>query len=282
MHYYHVDVFSEKPMNGNGLTVVFPDKHLETGTLLKIARELRQFETIFIFPPNTDGSFPARIFTMEEELTFAGHPILGAGAVLHRLSEDAGAEMQIRLRLPEKDVEIHSQYRDSAYLETMDQGIPQWISTVGSQFYQEIAESLSLEASQIDKRYPIEVVSTGLPYLLVPLGRGIGEAKISHPKFEAFLNTFGAKFVYVFETATLECRSWDNFGMVEDVATGSAAGPLCAYLVRNGFKKAGEMVDISQGKYVGRPSVIQAWVDKKAGHVWIQGNVVFFGRGELG
>ncbi len=280
MYYYHVDVFSEQPMNGNGLIVVFPEKELETAILLKITREFRQFETIFVFPQNNDGSYTVRIFTMEEELAFAGHPILGAGAVLHRLIDNNKDKMRIRLRLPAKDVEIQSELNDAGFVVTMDQGVPIHLGMVEKQFYPAIAESLNIDLAQFNAGYPIEVVSTGLPYLLVPVCNGIEKAKIVHLEFETFLNSFGAKFVYIFETATLECRTWDNSGITEDVATGSAAGPLCAYLVENGLKKPGEIVEIHQGKYLGRPSIIRSWVEKENGHVRIQGEVVFFCKGE--
>ena len=281
MRYYHVDVFSSEPMNGYGLTVIFPEKEFESETLLKMAQELKQFETIFIFPQNDDGSFRVRIFTVEEELVFAGHPILGAGAVLHSLLDKNTSKMKIRFLLPEKNVEVQSEYIVSHYLVTMNQGVPQFIKEVGKQYYDEIASSLNMHPAQLDKEFPIEVVSTGLPYLLVPIRQGISEVQIKHEKFEQFLNAFGAKFVYVFETGTLECRTWDNSGINEDVATGSAAGPLSAYLVRNGFIKPNEVINISQGKYLKRPSIIKSWVEKETGQVYIQGSIVFFGMGEI-
>jgi trans-2,3-dihydro-3-hydroxyanthranilate isomerase len=72
-----------------------------------------------------------------------------------------------------------------------------------------------------------------------------------------------SKICVCFETPTLECRTWDSSRMNEDVATGSAAGPLCAYLVRNGFAKPDQVINISQGKYIGRPSIIKGWVEKR-------------------
>lgn len=281
MRYYHIDVFSAEPMNGNGLTVVFPERELESETLLKIAQEFKQFETIFVFPPKEDGSFRVRIFTIEEELAFAGHPILGAGAVLHSLIDQTASKINIRFLLPEKTVEVESVNIDSHYVVTMNQGAPQFIQNVPQQYYAEITSSLNIEPTQLDHRFPLEVVSTGLPYLLVPIQHGIGEVKIKHEAFEEFLNTFGARFVYVFEPDTLECRTWDNSGLNEDVATGSAAGPLCAYLVRNGLATPNEVINISQGKFLNRPSIIKGWVEKEHGHVYIQGSVAFFTTGEI-
>lgn len=281
MKYYHVDVFAEQAMNGNGLTVVFPERELKSETLLKIAQEFKQFETIFIYQQNEDGSFPARIFTIEEELSFAGHPILGAGAVLHYLLANASPTIDINLCLPDKRITVHSEAAASHFIVTMDQGIPKFIHKVPREYYGEISSSLNIKSTLLDERLPMEVVSTGLPYLLVPIRQGIGAVKIKHQKFEQFLETLGAKFVYVFETDTLECRTWDNSGVNEDVATGSAAGPLCAYLVRNGFAKPDQVIPISQGSFLNRPSVIKGWVHQVTGHVLIQGSVAFFGKGEI-
>src|SRR4051794_31235158 len=79
---HHVDVFTDRPMAGNGLTVVLSPRALPSQAMLQMAQELRQFETIFLFDISADGA-DARIFTPEEELDFAGHPVLGAAAVLH-------------------------------------------------------------------------------------------------------------------------------------------------------------------------------------------------------
>lgn len=281
MNYFHVDVFTEQAMNGNGLTIVFPEPELKSQTLLKITQEFKQFETIFIYPPNGDGSFPVRIFTIEEELAFAGHPILGAGAVLHSLIAKTLPTIDIHLCLPDKTVTVHSKTAASHFIVTMDQGIPQFIQKVPMKYYGEISGSLNINPALLDERFPIEVVSTGLPYLLVPIRYGIGEVKITLEKFGQFLETFGAKFVYVFEPDTLECRTWDNSGLNEDIATGSAAGPLCAYLVRNGFAKSDQVISISQGFFLNRPTIIKGWVDKETGHVLIQGSVALFGKGEI-
>src|SRR5436305_14018665 len=87
----HVDVFSERPYAGNGLIVVFGGVENAADRLLAVAQELRQFETIFVEEPHDDVGVEARIFTVEEELPFAGHPVIGAAAALHeRLASDEG------------------------------------------------------------------------------------------------------------------------------------------------------------------------------------------------
>jgi PhzF family phenazine biosynthesis protein len=104
------------------------------------------------------------------------------------------------------------------------------------------------------------MVSAGLPYLLVPMRRGLERTRIVHSAFEALLGRIGAKFVYVFDPQTREGRTWDNAGLVEDVATGSAAGPTAAYLVHYGLAQPETDIVLAQGRFVGRPSQIRARV----------------------
>ena len=283
MQYYHVNVFSSKVLNGNGLTVVFPQKLLPDKQLLEIARELKQFETIFIYPSNSKGYYPARIFTVDEELQFAGHPIIGAGAVIHKLFFSEKNSIEIIFELGKRQIQINSEKKYDYYQVTMNQGEAKFIKIIDETFYGQIAEALNLQEPDIDKNYSIEVVSTGLPYLLVPLRRNISNCKITRKDFEGFLSGFEAKFVYVFDTNTLDCRTWDNFGNTEDIATGSAAGTLCAYLVKNSIKKQGEVIEIHQGKFINRPSVIKGWMSKKENpnDVLITGAVSFFASGMI-
>lgn len=283
MKYYHVDVFSSKLMSGNGLTVVFLERLLNDKELLNIAREFKQFETIFVYKKNQDGSFPVRIFTVDEELEFAGHPIVGACAVIHKLFISSKENTEIFLDLKGRRLTAQSCNANNSYNVTMNQGSPQFIEQVDKKYYSKIANALSLEELNIDDTLPIEVISTGLPYLLVPVRNGLTQAKICINQLESFLAGFKAKFVYIFDSATLECRTWDNNGNIEDVATGSAAGPLCAYLTKHGLKNFDEIIDIHQGKFVNRPSVIQGWVTKTSNStkVFICGEVTFFAEGDL-
>jgi PhzF family phenazine biosynthesis protein len=283
MNYYHVDVFSQKPLSGNGLTVIFPDEKLSDEKMLEVTREFKQFESIFIFPPNTDGSFSAKIFTVDEELMFAGHPILGAGAVIHQRFFSDHQNMKIMLKVGKRQIEIQSEKKDDFYEVTMNQGEAAFLHEVEKIHHDEIAKALNLTTNDIDDHYLIETVSSGLPYLLVPLKSNISNSKITRDNFEDFLSAFKAKFVYVFDTTTLECRTWDNIAHTEDVATGSAAGPLCAYLVKHNIKTHNEIIDLHQGRFVNRPSIITGWVSKNENseNVFITGKVSFFACGEM-
>ncbi len=270
-------------MQGNGLTIVFPDRPLPDATLLGITREYKQSETIFIFPPDRRGAYPARVFTVDEELPFAGHPVLGAAAILHHQSFPADREADIRLALGERLVPIHSRREGSRYRATMNQGCPSFLGTAGNARRGEIAAALNLRERDLDETLPIETVSTGLPYLLVPVRSGLAECGIVRAGFEAFLGGFGAKFAYIFDSAALECRTWDNLAHAEDAATGSAAGPLCAYLVKHGRRSRDEEIRILQGRFAGRPSVITGRVagGDGFGDVFVSGSVALFASGEL-
>ncbi|MDC7124825.1 MAG: PhzF family phenazine biosynthesis protein [Spirochaetales bacterium] len=281
MEFYHVDVFSKEPLMGNGLSVVFVDTEIEDSILLKIAQEFKQFETIFIYPKE-NGVYPARIFTVEEELDFAGHPVIGAAGVISKREKDSSSKevkLKIKNRILTTNVETESNY----YKVSMNQGPATFISSLGISDINEIIRSLNLCTEEISKDYPIEVVSTGLKYLLLPVKdqASLAKARIVVSNFEEQLDRVGAKFVYIFEPQTLECRTWDNMGQVEDVATGSAAGPLCAYLVKNNFKDKGEPIIIKQGSFTGRPSIIKTFVEEKTDNVNIEGDVSFFAKGDL-
>lgn len=280
MYYEHVDVFSKDPLKGNGLTVVFPEEMLSDDLLLSIAQELKQFETIFIFPQTEKGVFPCRIFTIEEELPFAGHPVIGAGAVIHHRFFKEQQKQEISFDLSGRRIHLVSSKEDGAYCVVMNQGTSQCIDTIEEKDYLEICEALCLNEEDLDPNYPLEVVSTGLPYLLIPVRRHIQDVQIKRHDFEDFIGKWQAKFAYIYETPTLECRSFDNQGAVEDIATGSAAGPLIASLVHNDKKAVNEKIQLYQGKFVGRPSVIEGWVTEE-NEVVIQGHVAFFASGRI-
>ena len=120
MKYFHVDVFTERLFSGNGLTVVFPDKALGAEAMLQITREFRQFETIFI-TSEPAGGYSARIFTMDEELPFAGHPMIGAAAVIHRLFFPGKSEVRIPISVNCRKVELVSALEDKTCRVTMNQ-----------------------------------------------------------------------------------------------------------------------------------------------------------------
>ncbi|NVC94077.1 PhzF family phenazine biosynthesis protein [Vibrio natriegens] len=270
-----VDVFSKKKLSGNGLTIFYDYKSLNKSEMLSLTQEMRQFESIFVGISDKSGSCRAKIFTIEEELDFAGHPIIGLAAHLH---EESGKNEQQEwtIDLNKKSVKVKTKKTDTYYHASMNQGVAEFTYTLNNNEIKEVLLSLNLSVENLSE-YPMEVVSTGLPYLIVPITSGLEKAKISIVNFEQLLAKFGAKFVYVFDILAFEGRTWDNAGLLEDVATGSAAGPVAAYLTKHKLASYNSKIIISQGRFLGRASEIQVYVETKentAPSIWVSGDVV--------
>jgi PhzF family phenazine biosynthesis protein len=260
--YRHVDVFAREPFSGNSLAV-FPDAGgLSAGLMLRLTQELRQFESIFLAAKAEPSVFGARVFTVEEELPFAGHPALGAGAVVHEMHAPGSDMATFLLALPAGQVRLRSErIKQGTYRVAMEQGRPTFGRVLRQDEEAPFLDALSLEPENRDGHLPLEVVSTGLPYLIVPVTpKGLARARIRAVDFEDLLENIGAKFVYVFDTEGREGRTWDNAGAVEDIATGSAAGPTGAYLVRHRVVDAEKPLVLRQGRFAGRPSEMRVEV----------------------
>ncbi len=259
--YRHVDVFAREPLSGNGLTV-FPDGGvLLTDLMQRLTQEMRQFESIFLSAESESHTYRARIFTMEEELDFAGHPVLGAACVLHEQHAPDATSAAWTIRLNVGDVGVTTERGAGGYKATMNQGRPVFQAQLSDAAAQQYLAALNLKPDMLADGLPLQVISTGLPYLIVPIRAGLAEARIVHPQFGALLAEISAQFVYVLDVDVIEGRTWDNDGRVEDVATGSAAGPAGAYLVSHGLAQAGTDIVIHQGRFVGRPSEITVRIE---------------------
>jgi trans-2,3-dihydro-3-hydroxyanthranilate isomerase len=255
----HVDVFSDQPLSGNGLSVFWDASALTPDLMQRITQEMRQFESIFLTPTDDSHTYRARIFTMEEELDFAGHPILGAAAVLHeRCSDDDSATWTLQLNA--KQVEVQTRRTGSGYHAAMDQGAPVINPPLDERTASVYLGALNLTEADQAAGYPLQLISTGLPYLIVPVASGLAHAQIKHSDFEGLLAAVGAKFVYVRDINALEGRTWDNDGRVEDIATGSAAGPAGVYLCLYGAAPTNEDITLHQGQFTGRPSTLTVQV----------------------
>jgi PhzF family phenazine biosynthesis protein len=198
--------------------------------------------------------------------------------VLHSLLTEgdagAGADAEERwaLTVGERTLDLRTRPADGYVDATMDQGVAEIGGVVEGDLLAEYVAALGLALDDLHEGLPVQVVSTGLPYLIVPLRRGLDRARISHPDFEGLLAVSGAKFVYVLDPDRPEGRTWDNAGRVEDVATGSAAGPTAGYLIEHGAHPPDAPMVIHQGRFVGRPSTIE--VNPGAdGRLWVGGPV---------
>lgn len=268
-----VDVFSDQPLEGNPLSIVPDADALNESIMRRIAREFNQSETTFILRPTTvDADWRLRCFTPGGHEVFgAGHNALGAWwwlAASKRLdlNESGGVFTQeIGERLLPVEIDCEAGQLISV---TMTQTAP-----VFGQIYedsQQIAEALGLKESELDlDTFKPQVVSTGSPHLLVPLRtrETVARARPNAAKLLSILSSVSGQGCYVFsldpvlEGSTAHARFFNpTVGIVEDAATGSAAGPLAALLTENGITAEGTTVVIEQGYPMQRPSLIRVQV----------------------
>ncbi len=248
-----VDVFAKEKLSGNGLTIFYEIDDLATKQMQSLTQEMRQFESIFLSIEN--GKFYARIFTVEEELDFAGHPLIGLAAHLH---EEYGinSSHDWNVELNNQTVALKTRKSGDYFEAIMEQGKPEFIKVLNENESEVFLSALNLTWENVSG-FPLEVISTGLPYLIVPIHSGIDSVKVCVESLEDLLSVHGAKFVYILDTQKFEGRTWDNSGKVEDIATGSAAGPVGAFLYKNDLVTGNQSIVIKQGRFLGRPSEIK-------------------------
>ena len=284
LDYVHVDVFSRAPYGGNSLTV-FPDARGLSGERMQaITQEMRHFESVFLEPGGDAHTVRARVFDLFEELPFAGHPLIGAAAVLH-LRAALGEPQSWRVELPAKTVTITTEASEHGYVGMLDQGAPEYFGEVAAHDLRHgFARAFSLELHDLRADLPLEVISTGLRYLVIPVQPGaLARARIAHDLTDS-LRTVQAKFAFLLDPEAPEIRHWNNDGVIEDVATGSAAGVAGAYLLRHGLARGGEPITLNQGRFTGRPSVLRVQPEGSADAVRtvkVGGDVALIGRGIL-
>ncbi len=276
--YILLDVFTSKPLEGNQLAV-FPDAHgLADEEMQALARETNLSETTFCFPETGEDAVRVRIFTVEEELPFAGHPTLGTAAALRLDFPDAREEIQ--LRLDAGVVPVRFAPSDPMHGE-MDQPLPRF----GQQHDPEaVAHALGLPRAALDGDKPIETVSTGLPFAIVPLRsvEALGTLAIPRERAQHYLNDTDAKFFYVLAPGGAHAwRARMQFYGGEDPATGSAAGSATAWLVHHGYAPPDTPLRMEQGVEIGRRSLLETRArlapDPTGAQTWDAGSYVRVG-----
>lgn len=280
LKFYQADVFTGQPFGGNPVAV-FPDAEgLTDDQLQRIAREMNLSETVFVFPP-TDPAAAARlrIFTPTQEIPFAGHPVLGTFYVLAHLKrisiQEGITHVTQECNIGLFPIEVHVEH-GSVVRVVMAQPKPEFLEplTAIDELYL-IAGALGIPKHVIaDAKWPLQVVSTGLPVLIVPV-RTLTAARSIVPDASAIIKVcerFGANGITVFTTVTVEsfasvhARMFaPKIGILEDPATGSAGGALGAYLVHNGVVEVGPTTEIliEQGYEIDRPSRILVQVESE-------------------
>ena len=283
-----LDVFTAQPLSGNQLAVIPDGRGLSDEEMQQVAREMNLSETTFILPGDREAeakkAVRVRIFTVTEELPFAGHPTLGTAFVVRGAT--AAGEVNLALNVGRVPVSFEDSPGKPAFGE-MTQVDP----TFGHVHDREaVVRAAGLRDGDVDPSLPIQTVSTGLPFTVVPL-RGLEIARqlqVDHKHSAEYLEKSGGKFFYFVTRQTVDTSARLHARMLfyngEDPATGSAAGCAAAWMVAHGVAKPDEHVLIEQGIEMRRPSRIfvrASRQDDRVVNVRVGGNVVEVMRGEI-
>lgn len=276
MHnYLIVDAFARAPLEGNPVAVFFDAADLSAERMQRIAAEMNLSEVTFVLPAKGDGDAHIRIFTPVTELAFAGHPILGTAVALGQTRRQNHLRLETEMGIIALDLVIEN---DVVADVTMQQPIPTWERYVRSK---ELLAALGVEESGL----PVEAYRNGPRHVLVwletvaaltalqPDHRALG----THPDMSAICLAKADDHI--------RCRMFSPaYGVVEDAATGSAAGPIAIHLARHGLTAYGDTVEILQGVEMGRPSLMRATAesDEQTVHsVRVNGPGVITAKGTL-
>ena len=274
--YVVCDVFTDVPLAGNQLAVFTDARDLTDGEMQALAKEMNFAESVFVLPPTTgDADVRIRIFTPARELPFAGHPTLGSAFVLG----GPLSKIEIRLETGAGVVPVALEREGPMIVfGLMEQPLPNW---------EAVAHPESIFAA-------VGVDGSGLPVEYYDLGPGHVYIELSSPDEVAGLRADAAALGAATQ-AGVNCFArnggrWKTrmfapeHGVIEDAATGSAAGPLAVHLARHGRIEWGERIEISQGAEIGRPSTLY---DEAYGgpdgleRVAVGGSAVVVARGEF-
>lgn len=289
--FYMVDVFAEQQYAGNQLAV-FPNAgHLTTEQMQQIAREINFSETTFILSPRPKhGGYDVRIFTPTKELPFAGHPTLGTAFVLQQ-SVLRAIVPQITLNLGVGPIPVTLTYEGEQPTELWMQQNPPLFGEILAATA--IAPVLNLDVADLDARFPVQVVSTGIPFLIVPLRSlaALQRIRVNVESLNQLMASRSTKEVFVF---CPEVRHAENhfsarmfaplLGIPEDPATGSANGCFAGYLVQHRYLDTDAIaVRVEQGYEMGRPSLLLLQAAKSSDQISVAvgGSVILVARGEF-
>lgn len=289
--FYILDVFAEKKYAGNQLAVIRDAAGLTGEEMLAITREMNYSESTFILSEEARaGGYDVRIFTPGEEIPFAGHPTLGTAWLIQ----------QEVIKHPVPQVVLNYQVGQIPVDFTYKDGQPDelWMQQLEPEFGPvfepaAVATVLGLDPGQVDSRFPCQEVSTGLPFLIVPL-RDLAAVKACHANTKALLELLKhatAKNMLVVAPETyrpendLNVRVFtDYLGIPEDPATGSANGCLAGYLAKHRYFGSPQVdVRVEQGYELNRESLLLLRSEDTGQRINIRvgGRVVLVAKGEL-
>jgi trans-2,3-dihydro-3-hydroxyanthranilate isomerase len=286
--FYIVDVFAEEKYAGNQLAVFLESASLPVEEMQRLANEMHFSETTFVLSGvERDGGYDVRIFTPDDELPFAGHPTLGTAYVIcHEVMEKPRPEVRLNLGVGQIPVTFDE---DTGVL-WMRQKEPMFLRRFDRA---PLADMLGIKEAEIDDRFPVEEVSTGIGFVILPL-RGLASVRRSYLDLRKYREFFGAGLpegILVFCPETykkendLNVRVFTKFpNVMEDPATGSGNGCLAAYLVKHRYFGAPRIdVRVEQGYEMGRPSLLFLSSEEKDGSIEVRvgGKVIPVAKGQL-
>jgi len=290
--FYILDVFANEKYTGNPLAVVTNAERMSVVEMQNIAKEMNFSETTFI----TSGKLIAngynvRIFTPLQEVPFAGHPTLGTAFIIqHEMIQKPIKKVKLNLKAGQIPVTFKYDSKNVPTILWMKQNEPEFMNVIKPS---EIAPVLNVNEEDIDDRFPVQEVSTGLPFIIVPLKglAAVKKAKIDPVKYIDLIQQTTAKAIFIFcpetyiEDNDLNARMFaDYYGIPEDPATGSANGCLAGYLMKHRYYGDGKInVRVEQGYEMGRPSLINLRAEEQDGNIEVHvgGKAVLVAKGEL-
>ncbi len=289
--FYIVDVFAEQKYAGNQLAVVRDAAGLSDGEMQNITKEMNYSETTFILSDEKrNGGYDVRIFTPAVEVPFAGHPTLGtAYAIQQEIIKEPIEKIILNLKVGQIPVTFNYEGKDKNVLR-MKQIEPAFGQTIEPE---QISKMLGINTSDIDERFPVQEVSTGMFFIIVPLKTldAVKGATIAKDKYFKLIEDRQAKAILVFCPETysrqndLNVRVFvDYYGIPEDPATGSGNGCLAGYLVKHRYFGKDQIdIRVEQGYEIGRPSLLYLRAENKEGRINISvgGKVVMVAKGDL-
>lgn len=290
--YHLLDVFTEVPFGGNQLAVFPHGEGTSAEVMQRIARELNLSETAFILPPQSaDNHYRLRIFTPGMELPFAGHPTIGTGFLLYHLGEVVAGDVRLEEGVGPITVTITPQASQRTRV-TMQQPVPQFGEVLADRAT--IANMLSLTLDDLIAHLPVQVVSSGVPFVYVPVRSlsAMGRIRVRLDIWEQTLQGTATPHLFAFTPevqmpgSTVHSRMFaPAMGIPEDPATGAASGPLGCYLVKHGLVSGSPALIVSeQGIEMGRPSFVHIQIDHSDGafsRVRVGGQSVYIGEGVI-